>query len=471
MSVLTALAIIAASSLVILTSYLRDDATDLRAAVESVRLVEEAQVDLLLHSRAADPLVRVDVERRLRRRLVEASGYVTTTYERDVHAKAEQQLEVYLAAGARAGSAQAPSGLTKDGDAPLEQAFRALEELIDVNVTQAREIEAQAARWAHVGNALGTTVAGLLIAGVAATILWIRAIAFRPIFATAHAMRRFGSGEKSARAEEAGPAELQEIAKRFNEMATSLSQQHERQMAFLAGVAHDLRTPLSALKLSAAIVQPDGPLPPEARVRSTMALVRRQVERLERMVGDFLDVARIEAGQLDLKLERFDVCELIRGVIELFQSTSTAHSLRLDAPGDPVMLLGDPSRIEQVLNNLVSNAIKYSPAGGEIALRVSHAADQAVISVSDRGLGVAPEEQARLFEPFRRLSSSALTIPGIGLGLFVSRRIAEAHGGSIEIQSVLQEGSTFTLRLPLEPPPRAHVNAQPPRRGAEQGPA
>lgn len=449
MSVLTVLAMVAAGSLIALTSYLHRSATELRAGVESVHFVEEAQVDLLIHNRTADPVARAEIEQRIRRRLVGAHRYVTSEYEGEILAKVERHLDAYLTEGGAKDAPWAPGSEGKGGGGPLGQTFADLEQLVDVNLAQAREIEALAARWDRIGSVLGTTVAVILIAGVPGILLWIRAIALQPIVEVAAAMRRFGAGEKQAKVREAGPIELREIAERFNEMAASLRRQHERQMAFLAGVAHDLRNPLSALAMSVAVVPPDKPLPPEARVRSMMALVRRQVERLERMVGDFLDTARIEAGQLELKMEPCDVCDLARNVVELFEGTSRAHTLRYEGPDDPVVLRFDPARIEQVLNNLVSNAIKYSPGGGEVLVRVERQSERAVVSVSDSGIGISPEEQARVFEPFRRASTSASAIPGMGLGLFVCRRIAEAHGGRIEVESAPGSGSTFKVLLPL----------------------
>jgi signal transduction histidine kinase len=449
MSILAVLAMLAAGSLIVLTSYLHRSASELRAGIESVHFVEEAQVDLLIHSRAVDPVVRAEIEQRIRRGITGARRYITSDHEGEVLAGVEQRLNTYLADGRTTEAPWEPRSDAKGGSNQLEQAFVALEELVEVNLTQARETEALAARWDRIGNILGTTVAAVLIAGVSGILLWIRAIAFKPIFDVATAMRRFGAGEKEAKVREVGLVELREIAQRFNEMATSLRRQHERQMAFLAGVAHDLRNPLSALSMSTAIVSPDKPLPPEARIRSTMALVRRQVERLERMVGDFLDTARIEAGQLELKIEPCDACQLARNVVELFQATSSAHTIRYEGQDEPMVLCIDPARIEQILNNLVSNAIKYSPAGGEVIVRVERQTEHVIISVADRGLGISLEEQPRLFEPFRRAGSPASGIPGMGLGLFVCRRIAEAHGGRIELESEPGSGSTFSVRLPL----------------------
>ncbi|HLM73361.1 MAG TPA: HAMP domain-containing protein, partial [Polyangiaceae bacterium] len=227
MSILAVLAMLAAGSLIVLTSYLHRSASELRAGIESVHFVEEAQVDLLIHSRAVDPVVRAEIEQRIRRGITGARRYITSDHEGEVLAGVEQRLNTYLADGRTTEAPWEPRSDAKGGSNQLEQAFVALEELVEVNLTQARETEALAARWDRIGNILGTTVAAVLIAGVSGILLWIRAIAFKPIFDVATAMRRFGAGEKEAKVREVGLVELREIAQRFNEMATSLRRQHE----------------------------------------------------------------------------------------------------------------------------------------------------------------------------------------------------------------------------------------------------
>jgi signal transduction histidine kinase len=246
------------------------------------------------------------------------------------------------------------------------------------------------------------------------------------------------------------------MARTFNEMANSLARQQEEQLTFLAGVAHDLRNPLSALKMSAALISSDRPLP-EERLRKTMALVRRQVARLDRMVGDLLDATRIEAGRFELSLEERDARELAREVVELYLAGGSSHDLRLVLPEEPVVLRCDATRVEQVLHNLVSNALKYSPVGSRVDVRVERQGEEAVLSVVDRGIGISAEELRNLFAPFRRTGRARETAPGVGLGLSVARRIVEAHKGRIEVESRPGVGSTFRVRLPL-----AHAEAHPP---------
>jgi signal transduction histidine kinase len=200
--------------------------------------------------------------------------------------------------------------------------------------------------------------------------------------------------------------------------------------------------------MASAVVLADKPLPPEDRIRQFYARVNRQIDRLERMVFDFLDAARIEAGRLELLVEVCDMRDIARATIDLFEPTAPAHQLSLMAPSDPVRVSCDPARVEQVLNNLVSNAIKYSPRGGQIAVAVKPREDVVLLSVADEGVGIPADEIEHIFEPFRRTGTSKESVPGVGLGLFVARRIVESHGGRITVESTVGRGSTFHVQLP-----------------------
>jgi signal transduction histidine kinase len=265
-------------------------------------------------------------------------------------------------------------------------------------------------------------------------------------------MERFGRGDRAARAQETGPAELRDMSFRFNQMAASLMAERDAQLAFLGGVAHDLRNPLSALQITLSPIRPGKPLPPEPRIRLTFERITRQITRIDRMIGDLLDTAAIQSGKLELKLERRDARELVGEVVELFEGASREHAIELVLPEQAVEITCDPSRIVQVVTNLVSNAIKYSPGTPKIDVVVSHVDGDAVISVRDYGVGIGNPDRERLFEPYARGGLSKEAIPGVGLGLFVVRRIVEAHGGSVEVESVLGEGSTFVVRIPLARP-------------------
>lgn len=240
---------------------------------------------------------------------------------------------------------------------------------------------------------------------------------------------------------------------RARELTTSLEQQRQRQLAFVAGVVHDLRTPLSSLKMAAALADKAYVDRSDERFRKAADMTRRQVVQMTRMVGDMLDAARIEAGQLELRLEERDVRELVREVVDVFLP-SGSHTLRLTLPDAPVPARCDPMRVEQVLNNLVSNAIKYSPEGSDVDVVVLEQGEDVVVAVTDRGIGIAPEEVQFLFEPFHRARVARETAPGVGLGLSVAKRIVEAHLGNIEVTSGVGRGTTFRVRLPRRGPDR-----------------
>jgi signal transduction histidine kinase len=186
----------------------------------------------------------------------------------------------------------------------------------------------------------------------------------------------------------------------------------------------------------------------EDRIRQAFRIFTREIDRLTRMVSDLLDAARIEAGDLSMTLEPLSLSELARECIQLFEAHRESHPIMLEAePG--VRVLGDATRLHQVLANLLSNAIKYSPAGGEIQVKVAEEGDRILLSVTDQGMGIAPQELERIFEPFRRSGGLKDQIPGVGLGLSVARRIVAGHGGRLTVSSEEGRGATFTVELPL----------------------
>lgn len=471
---LATLALGAAAALVLLTSALHRVTDNMSSALQGVRLAEELQVDLLTHTRLSEVTPPVgspravelaQVEAVIQGRIAEVQRTLTSPEERRLIDEVASTLDAYLASR----RADRPSPLRRDEaaiEAPLEEALASLERYVQFNLAEAHNAERQSAHWDGLANLVGFTVAALLVVGVAAVLLWLNRFAFRPALAVSHAMRRFGAGRKRTRAPVEGPAEVRDMAHTFNEMANSLARQQESQLTFLAGIAHDLRNPLSALKMSTALAAPGrGELTPE-RMQRTLALVRRQVTRLDRMVGDLLDATRIEAGKLELHFEERDARALAREVVELYQSSNTTHELRLVLPEEPVVLRSDAARIEQVLNNLVSNALKYSPSGTRVDVAVAREGEEVVFSVTDQGIGISAEEKRGLFAPFRRTGSAREQAPGVGLGLSVSRRIIEAHGGRIEVDSQPGHGSTFRIRLALVPAQPHRIESQPDASGA-----
>jgi PAS domain S-box-containing protein len=224
---------------------------------------------------------------------------------------------------------------------------------------------------------------------------------------------------------------------------------------FLSIASHELRTPLTSIKASAQLLDrwfrsPDAD---PQRLERLSAQLRGEINRLELLVGDLLDASRIQQDRLDLRPETFDLAELARVVAGRFEHAperSEAHSLTIEAPA-PVSGEWDTARIDQVLTNLISNALKYSPEGGDVRVCVTEDGGDAVVAVSDQGIGLTSSERAQLFQPFARGDEARQNFGGTGLGLFIAAQIVERHGGSVSVESTPGEGSVFTVRLPRHP--------------------
>jgi signal transduction histidine kinase len=425
-------------ALVGVAAALHGTTTTTATAVQGVHRAEQLQAALRWHGRATEPGARAAIATEIAAAVAEMSAFVTTPRGTAALAEVTRAIASYLAGHADA--------------ARREDALAALDALVDANLEKTRAAVASAEAVDRVANAVGVGVAIVLLPLAATLLWWVRARAFQPVFALAKAMARFGHGEREARAVPAGPTELQTMALQFNEMADALETQHAAMLAFLGGVAHDLRTPLSTLALACESLEPELPLQTAPAVRRKLQLVSRQVGRLDRMVSDLLDVTRIEAGRLELRVRVEDARELVRSVGEMFADASPRHHLRIQVPSGEVPVRCDHVRMEQVITNLVSNAIKYSPEGGDIELELQIAGHDAVIRVSDHGIGLSRAERDELFLPFRRAQRARDTAPGVGLGLSVVKRIVDAHAGHIEVDSAPGEGATFRVFVPLSEP-------------------
>lgn len=218
---------------------------------------------------------------------------------------------------------------------------------------------------------------------------------------------------------------------------------------FIAAASHELRNPLNALQLTSElllIMAGRGNAVPAEQVAPRAKTLRRQIERLLKLVNSLLDVSRISAGRLVFQIEDFSLDELAREVVDRLGDSSRAAPVGVAA--EPVRMRGDKLRIDLVITNLVSNALKYG-AGKPIEVKVSATNGQALITVTDHGIGIAPEDAGRIFERFERACSDDRQV-GFGLGLWIAREIINAAGGQISVRSAPGEGSTFTVELPRD---------------------
>ena len=218
---------------------------------------------------------------------------------------------------------------------------------------------------------------------------------------------------------------------------------------FVSLVSHELRTPMAAVIGAARTLQQRWrELSPEHR-ESFLELIAGETNRLAELIGDVLDTSRIEAGTFNFRFRDVDLSQLVRDTVATAQLGQDEVQLRVDVKSPLPEIRGDLDRLRQVLTNLIDNAIKYSPSGGEVEVRAYPQNGRVLVDVSDDGPGIAKEDQKLIFEKFGRVTGTGATRPGTGLGLFIARSIAEAHGGVLEVQSAPEQGATFTLELPL----------------------
>ncbi|GAA3397754.1 ATP-binding protein [Cryptosporangium minutisporangium] len=235
-----------------------------------------------------------------------------------------------------------------------------------------------------------------------------------------------------------------ELAERFRDL--------DRQKTdFISTVSHELRTPLTSILgyLEILLSGDQGELT-EAQERS-LRVVERNAERLRELVGDLLTLSRIGSGSLEMTATRVEIGSLIESVRGVFASVAAGAGLTLDcAAGEGLAVTGDARQLERVLLNLVGNAVKFTPAGGTVRV-VTRAdrTDRVVVEIADTGIGIPPDDQRKLFQPFQRASNAvASAIQGTGLGLAIARSIVERHGGEVTLRSAVGEGTTLTLVLP-----------------------
>jgi PAS domain S-box-containing protein len=221
-----------------------------------------------------------------------------------------------------------------------------------------------------------------------------------------------------------------------------------QQRDFISMVTHELRNPLASIRGYAQIMRRRGEY-----MERGLDVVLTQSRRLERLIGDLLDVSRVEAGQLQLRREETDLVELVRAAADQAQALTRAHEVRFEAPERALVGRWDRDRLEQVLQNLLTNATKYAPDEGTIIVRVEDHECEVRVSVADEGPGIAPDALPHLFGRFFRSESARSSgAEGLGLGLYISRNLVEAHGGRIWAESTLGQGSTFTFALPYATP-------------------
>jgi signal transduction histidine kinase len=312
-------------------------------------------------------------------------------------------------------------------------------------------------------RAIALAIAGLIGSALLIVLfgLYLARSTAQPVRAVATAARRLAEGDLTVRLDERGPGEVGELTASFNTMAEELErsraeleaeteklrESERRKSELVSIVSHELRTPLASVLGFTSLLLTRGIEP--ADQRQYLEIIDAQGRRLSTLLNDFLDVEKLEEGQLELAQELIDMGALVGEQVKLFSGQSEKHTLDVVLPPKPLPVRGDPNRLAQVVANLLSNAIKYSPEGGTVEVVGERRNDHVRVSVRDQGLGIPDEHQTEVFGKFFRGNAGASGIPGSGLGLTIARSVVEAHGGQIDFESATGKGSVFWLELPI----------------------
>jgi signal transduction histidine kinase len=306
---------------------------------------------------------------------------------------------------------------------------------------------AEAALVGRINTALALAAVGAALLSLAVGVVLARALS-RPIRELTAATRAVAEGNLSQKVEVRSHDDLGQLAASFNLMSERLARVQELRRQMTADIAHELRTPLS-LVLGHADAIEEGTLPPTPEA---MAVIRDEALRLERLIDDLLTLSHADAGELRFSPRPTRPSILLEEAARAFQPQASQKDIRLilETAGDLPEVPLDPDRMGQVLRNLLSNALRHTPAQGEVRLSAKRSGETLEMRVSDNGPGIAPEDLPHVFERFYRADRSrARGSGGSGLGLAIARSIVANHGGTISAESTLGHGTTIVIRLPL----------------------
>ena len=288
---------------------------------------------------------------------------------------------------------------------------------------------------------------GMLLIGAGVSYYLARSIA-TPVIDLNRAVNAVASGNLDTAVIVESKDEVGQLAMAFNTMTAKLKSNTVLRQRFLAGVAHELRTPLTILKANLEGIA-DGVITPEAEQMNSLI---EEVDRLTKMVGEIRDLSLLEAGQLQPEFGLLDITQLLRQVVGKSKLLASEKNINLHIATDDRVpaVWADADMVNQMVYNLVLNAIKYTPEGGQITILAAAESGVVEITVTDTGIGIAQDEIEHVFDYFYRVDSSrSKASGGTGLGLALVKQMVLAHGGKIKVESKLGQGSTFTVLLPI----------------------
>jgi signal transduction histidine kinase len=297
---------------------------------------------------------------------------------------------------------------------------------------------------------LNLLLAGLaaLIVSLVAGLLLARSIS-RPLVRLTKASEAVAKGDYSHTVRPEGGYELARLTESFNHMSREVEQYQRMQRELIGNVSHELKTPLTTiLGFSQAML--DGALRRPEDFASSADIIHSETERMIRLVNSLLELSRLESGQVKLARNELDLQEILERVVTSFGPRAEAAQVKLITDFAPLPLMqGDADRLRQVFNNLIDNALKYTPVGGQVTVACRSNGRSIVASVTDTGVGIPEEDLQHIFERFYQANKArSREVEGIGLGLAITREIVHGHGGKIEAQSKVGQGTRFTILFP-----------------------
>lgn len=316
---------------------------------------------------------------------------------------------------------------------------------------------------------LFTAVAAVAIVAALGGAWWLTARALRPISEVTRVVRSIAATGRFEQRVEQPPAddEVGQLVVTFNEMLARLERTFASQREFLADASHEFRGPLMVIRGNLDLLRLGLP---EAERRDSVREAGEEVERMSRLAADLLLLAEAEAEEV-VERKRVELDAVVGAAWERARHVDKGvHDIRL-ASLEPLQVLGDRARLEQLVWNLVENALRYTPPGGQVEIGLASEADGVILRVSDTGVGIPDEHLPRIFERFYRVDKArSRNSGGTGLGLAIVKSVAEAHGGRVAVSSVQGQGSTFTVRLPAAPATDGEPFATPVEDEHERGP-
>lgn len=273
--------------------------------------------------------------------------------------------------------------------------------------------------------------------------------ALRPVDELTNVARQISADDFSKRLDMKLPDdEVGRLARTFDEMIARLDDAFRRQRQFTADASHELRTPLTSIKGQTEVALQRDRNPED--YREVLRAVNSEVDRMIRLVGSLLTLARADSRQAPISRERVDLSQLVNDAAEQMSAAASAKGIALNVTADAVTLIGDEDLLLQLVLNLFDNAIKYTPQGGSVSVICRADGGSGVVRVTDTGPGISAEHLPHVFDRFYRVDPSrSQAAGGAGLGLSISRWIAESHGGTLSVDSAPGSGSTFIVRVPL----------------------